>query len=320
MIRADSAFFPPLRPHASGSLPVDEIHSIYWEETGNPRGIPVVILHGGPGGGIRWYHTRVADPERFRMIVFDQRGCGRSTPFGSLERNTTQHLVEDIEALRKHRGIDKWIVLGGSWGSALGLAYAQAHPESCLALIVYGVIVERHADLWWWWEGARFIYPEVWETFRDALPPEERSDLRSNYVRRVLDPDPNVHGPAAAAWLQYESQTLDVWPDRVLIDGITVNDATIGAARVFAHYDAHNFFLEEEELFRNAHRLAGIPGSVINGRFDMCTPPRAAFELHKLWPRAEFTIVPAAGHRWTDELIAQALVRAVARAGDLASR
>jgi len=320
MIRADSAFYPPSDPHASGHLAVDDVHAIYWEETGNPNGVPLVVLHGGPGGGIRWFHGRVADPQRFRIIVFDQRGSGKSTPFGAIEQNTTQHLVSDLEALRRHLGIETWIVLGGSWGSALALAYAEAHPLSCRALIVFGVIVERRADLWWWWEGARFVYPEVWETFRDALPPEERDNLRENYVRRVLDPDPSIHGPAAAAWARYEAQTLDVWPDRAFIDGIAVSNATIGAARIFAHYDRHNFFLAEEQLFHNAHRLAGIPGSIINGRFDMCTPPRAAFELHKLWPQAEFTIVPAAGHRWTDELIAHALVRAVARAADLTMR
>jgi proline iminopeptidase len=320
MIRADSAYYPPLSPHRTGHLAVDDIHSIYWEESGNPDGVPLVVLHGGPGGSIRWYHNRIADPGRFRIVAFDQRGCGKSTPFGSLVRNTTQHLVSDMDALREHLGIEKWIVLGGSWGSALGLAYAETHPGSCLGLIISGVIVERREDLWWWWHGARFIYPEVWETFRDALPPGERDDLRGNYVRRVLDPDPAVHGLAAAAWLRYEAQTLDVWPDRAFIDGIVVNEKTIGAARIFAHYDAHNFFLEEEELLHNAHRLAGIPGSVINGRFDMCTPPRAAYDVHKLWPGSEFIIVPGAGHRWQDELLANSVARAIVRVADIIGR
>jgi len=313
MIRADSAFFPSRPPRDTGLLAVDDLHAIYWEEHGNPHGIPVVVLHGGPGGGIRWFHARVPDPDRFRIFVFDQRGCGKSTPFACLEKNTTQHLVSDIEALRAHFGVDKWIVLGGSWGSALGLAYAEAHPASCLALIIFGVIVERREDLWWWWHGTRFIYPEVWETFRDALPPEERDDLRGNYVRRVLDPDPFVHGPAAEAWLRYEAQTLDVWPDRAFIDSFAANPATIGAARIFAHFDAHNFFLAEEELLHNAHRLQGIPGSVINGRFDMCTPPRTAYDLHKAWPDSKLVIVPGAGHRWTDELIAHSIRNALDR-------
>jgi len=320
MIRVDSAFFPPRPPLGTGLLAVDDIHAIYWEEHGNPHGIPIVVLHGGPGSGFRWFHSRAADPDRFRIFAFDQRGCGKSTPFSCLAKNTTQHLVSDIEALRTHFGVDKWIVLGGSWGSALGLTYAQTHPASCLGLIVYGVIVERREDLWWWWHGARFIYPEVWETFRDALPPEERDDLRGNYVRRVLDPDPGVHGPAAEAWLRYEAQTLDVWPDRAFIDSFTANPATIGAARIFAHFDAHNFFLEEEELLHNAHRLKGIPGSVINGRFDMCTPPRTAYDVHKAWPESKLVIVPGAGHRWTDALIAQSIQNALERLASLVER
>jgi proline iminopeptidase len=323
MIRADSAFYPPLTPHRKGMLQVDGIHSIYWEESGSPHGIPLIVLHGGPGGGtaggIRWYHNRVADPARFRIIAFDQRGCGKSIPFGSLINNTTQHIVADIEALRKQLNVERWIVVGGSWGSALGMAYAETHPQSCLGLVIFGVIVERKDDLWWWWNGTRFVFPEVWETFRDALPPEERGDLRTNYVRRVLDPDPAVHGPAAAAWLLYEAQTLDVWPDRAFLESIMVTDANICAARIFAHFDSHDFFLEEDELLRNAGALAAIPGCIVNGRFDMCTPPRTAYDVHKAWPGSELMIVPGAGHRWTDELIARSLVQAVTRVADRAA-
>jgi proline iminopeptidase len=313
MDRRDTAFFPPLEPYASGHLPVDDLHRIYWEEAGNPAGIPIVLLHGGPGGGIRPYHFRSFDPTRFRAIAYDQRGCGRSTPFACLERNTTPLLVEDLEAIRKDRGIDRWIVVGSSWGSALGLAYAEAYPASCLGVLVFGVIVERKEDLWWWWEGARFIFPEVWEVFRDQLPPEERGDLRGNYVRRVLDPDPAIHGPAALAWLRYEAQTLDVWPQDSTIAGITLSEALIGAARVFAHYDKHDFFLKDTELLDNAHRLAGVPGIVLNGRFDMCTPPRTAWDVHKAWPGSEFVIAPAAGHRWTDPILARDVAWAIER-------
>jgi proline iminopeptidase len=322
MDRRDTAFFPALKPSVSGHLPVDELHRIYWEEYGAADGVPVVMIHGGPGGGIRPYHSRMCDPARFRVIAYDQRGCSRSTPFASLERNTTQDLVEDLEALRRHRGIERWVVVGSSWGSALALAYAETYPESCLALLVFGVIVERKEDLWWWWEGVRFVYPEVWEAFRDQLPPEEWGDLRGAYVRRVLDPDPAIHGPAATAWLRYEAQTLDVWPDDAFIAGFTLNQAVIGAARVFAHYDRHDFFLREGELLENAGRLAGVPGIVLNGRFDMCTPPRAAWDVHKAWPRSEFILSPAAGHRWTDEILARDVVcgieRLAVRAGALA--
>ncbi|HEV2364680.1 MAG TPA: prolyl aminopeptidase [Caulobacteraceae bacterium] len=313
MDRRDTAFFPPIRPYAQGHLRVDDIHRIYWEEAGAADGVPLVVLHGGPGGGIRPYHTRIFDPRRVRAIVYDQRGCGRSTPFAELARNTTQLLIEDLEALRRDRGIERWIVVGSSWGSALGLAYVEAHPQSCLGAIFFGVIMERRADLWWWWEGVRFVFPEVWEAFRDHLPPEERDDLRSNYVRRVLDPDPAVHGPAALAWLRYEAQTLDVWPDDAFIAGYEANEAVIGAARVFAHYDRHDFFLTESELLEGARRLGAVPGILINGRFDMCTPPRAAWELHQAWPGSEFIVAPAAGHRWTDEILAHEVVRALDR-------
>ncbi len=318
MDRRDASLYPPLAPHLGGDLAVDDLHTIHWEEAGAPDGMPLVILHGGPGGGIRPYHWRVCDPARFRMIDFDQRGCGRSTPFGSLERNTTWDLVEDLERLRRDRGVERWIVVGGSWGSALGLAYAETHPDRCLGLVISGVIVERREDLWWWWEGARFIYPEVWEAFRDALPPEERGALRANYVRRVLDPDPAVHGPAAMAWLRYEGQTLDVWPDTNAIDAVKLDAATIGAARIFAHYDRHDFFLADSQLLRDAHRLAGVPGFILNGRFDMCTPPRTAWDVHKAWPGSEFAIAPAAGHRWTDPLIAREFTRAIERVADRA--
>jgi proline iminopeptidase len=314
MDRRDTALFPPIAPYASGHLQVDDVHRIYWEESGNPDGIP----NGGPGGGIRPHHTRMFDPRRFRAIVFDQRGCGRSTPFACLERNTTQHLVEDLEAIRKDRAIERWIVVGSSWGSALGLTYAETHPESCLGVLVFSVIVERKEDLWWWWEGVRFVLPEVWEAFRNQLPEAEWGDLRGNYVRRVLDPDPAVHGPAALAWLRYEAQTLDVWPDDAFIASFTLNEKVIGAARVFAHYDKHDFFLRDSELIENAGRLAGVPGIVLNGRFDMCTPPRAAWEVHKAWPGSEFVIAPAAGHRWTDELLARDVVHAIQRLGDRA--
>ncbi len=318
MERRDATLLAPLTPRLNGRLPVDALHTLYWEEAGAADGVPIVILHGGPGGGIRPYHWRVCDPARFRMIAYDQRGCGRSSPFASLERNTTWDLVADLEALRVDRGIDKWIVLGGSWGSALGLAYAETHPDRCLAVVVFGVIVERKEDLWWWWEGARFVYPEVWEAFRDALPPGERDAMRANYVRRVLDPNPAVHGPAALAWLRYESQTLDVWPDEAAISAHELNPATIGAARVFAHYDAHDFFLEDSQLLANVGRLRDVPGLILNGRFDMCTPPRTAWDLHRAWLGSELAFVPAAGHRWTDPLLALELRRAVSRAADRA--
>jgi len=315
--RLDSALFEPTPPRVEGYLQVDELHSIYWAEYGTPDGAPLVILHGGPGSGSKPFHGQFVDPARHRGIVFDQRGCGRSTPRGSLEKNSTQNLVADMEALRIHLGIDRWIVAGGSWGSALALTYAETHPERCLGLVLFGVIVERREDLWWWWEGTRFIYPEVWEAFRDALPPSERSDMRANYIRRVLHPDPAIHRPAAAAWIRYESQTLDVLPDETFMSGIQQNEATSAAARIFAHYDMHDFFLEDSILLRNAGRIANLPGFIVNGRFDMCTPPRTAYDLHKLWPGSELVIAPGAGHRWTDPLLSREIMRGISRITDV---
>ena len=244
-------------------------------------------------------------------------------PIASIRKHRTKHnpvagfRLRNTTPASKHRSLDH---RGGSWGSALGLAYTETHPGRCLGTILFGVIIERKTDLWWWWEGVRFVYPEVWETFRDTLPQHKQSNMRENYVRRVLDPDPKVHGPAAASWIKYEIQTLDVWPDRQSIDSVAPTPQTIGAARIFAHYDRHNFFLEEEQLFKDAHRLRNVPGILLNGRFDMCTPPRTCYELHKLWPGSEIEIILAAGHRWGDEHLGHAVVRAISRMGDLVER
>ncbi len=309
-MRLDSAFYPPVAPVKSGRLQVDEIHALYWEESGARGGPPIVILHGGPGGGIRDYYRQLADPDHYRAILFEQRGCHRSTPVGELNNNTTSHLIEDMERLRKHLDIEKWLVLGGSWGSTLALAYAQAYPESCSGVIVTGVTLSRNIDAWWWWEGVRFVYPEVWTAFRDFLPPDERAALRENYVKRVLDPDPRIHAPAAVAMMCYEAQTLDVWPDENFIGSIAADRNTLTMARIFAHYDSNCFFLNEGQLVEDAPRLRGIPGFIINGRFDMCTPPHAAYDLHRAWPDAQLKIVPVAGHRWNDPLLGNAIIGA----------
>ena len=308
--RLDSTFYPPVAATHSGRLVVDEIHSLYWEEFGNKQGPPIVILHGGPGGGIRDYYRQLVDPGHYRGILFEQRGCRRSTPVGELELNTTSHLVEDMEKLRNHLQVGKWLVLGGSWGSTLALAYAEAYPRSCAGVVVTGVTLSRSIDAWWWWEGVRFVYPEVWAAFRDFLPPDERDALRENYVRRVLDNDPKVYEPAAIAMMCYEAQTLDVWPDESFVGSIAVDKHTLTMARIFAHYDRNHFFLKEGQLLEKASRLQGIPGFIINGRFDMCTPPHAAYDLHRVWGDAQLKVVPVAGHRWNDPLLGSAVVSA----------
>ncbi len=310
MPRIDTAFYPPIEASNSGMLEVDETHTLYWEAFGNPAGPPVLILHGGPGGGIRPYYRQLIDPAHFRGILFEQRGCGRSTPSGELRANTTQDLVSDMEKLRAHLDIGRWLVIGGSWGSTLALAYAQAHRQSCAGLIVSGVFLARDIDAWWWWEGTRFVYPEVWAEFNAFLPIGERDDLRRSYIRRVLDPDPDIHKPAAISLMTYEAQTLDVWPDMAFIQDIEVSEHSVTMGRIFAHYDESCYFVEEGQLLNNASRLSSIPGTIINGRFDMCTPPHGAYDLHQVWPQAQLKIVPVAGHRWNDESLGSALVAA----------
>ena len=205
MDRLDTAFYPPIEPNRTGMLALNDVHTMYWEQVGNSDGCPIIMLHGGPGGSVKPYYRQIIDPNFYRGILYDQRGCGLSEPFGTLEDNTTQHLVDDIERLREHLEIKHWIVLGGSWGSTLALAYAETYPKSVKALIITGVIMEREIDMYWWWEGTRFVYPEVWAKLRDFLPVEEQSDIRGNYRRRIMDPDPTVHEPAALALMIYEA-------------------------------------------------------------------------------------------------------------------
>ena len=314
MLRLDTALFPPVRaPRSSGKLRLDDRHTMHWEEIGNSAGIPVVVLHGGPGGQIKPYYRRLIDPTRLRAVFFDQRGCGQSTPHGELLGNDTQTLISDIEALRRHLGIDKWIVLGGSWGSTLAIAYAESHPDRCAGLILTGVFLARKADQAWWWRDVRTVYPDVWDGLVNALPIAERADVRAAYLRRIMSPDPEIHKPAAISLLLYEAQTLDVWPNMEFIEKLEADPATVASARILAHYDSHGFFLQEDQLVRNSDRLSNIPGAIIAGRFDMCTPPIGAWDLHVAWPKATFEIVPCAGHRWSDELIGRAVVSALER-------
>lgn len=312
--RQDSAFFPPVpRPRVAGHLECGDGHAIWWEETGHPEGVPVLVVHGGPGGSIRPYYRRLIDPACQRGIFFDQRGCGQSTPAGSLECNSTADLVADMERLRVARGLDRWIVLGGSWGSTLALSYAQAHPKRVAGLVVSGVYLARAHDLWWWWDGAANVFPDVFAA-RDAwLAPEERADPRAAYLRRILDDDPQVHGPAAQMLALAEGQTLDLWPVAPAEDPAAPDAATIRGMRIFSHYDANGYFLERDQLIRDAGRLAAIPGAIIAGRSDMCTPPRSAWDLAQAWPQARLHIVPAAGHRWNDEQLARPIIAELAR-------
>jgi proline iminopeptidase len=305
--------FPEIEPRASGLLRLDALHSMYWEECGRADGIPVVFLHGGPGAGSTSRHRRFFDPEAYRIVVYDQRGAGRSTPLGELRDNTTPHLIEDLEALRRHLGVDRWLVFGGSWGSTLAIAYAEAHPERCLGLILRGIFLCRRSEIEWFLYGLRSVFPEAWEKFSGFLPPGERADLLANYHRRFVDPDPAVHMPAARAWSVYEGSCSTLLPSPETVAYFAGDVVALGLARIEAHYFVNDIFLEENALLDNAHRLAGIPGVIVQGRYDMVCPFVSAHELHRAWPRADYRVVPDAGHSAWEPGILGALVEATER-------
>jgi len=288
--------YPPLAPYESGHLDVDKRHSLYWEVSGNPAGKPVVFLHGGPGGGCAPDHRRFFDPTRYRICLFDQRGAGRSRPLGELADNTTQHLVQDVEALRRHLRVERWLVFGGSWGSTLALAYAQSHPERVVALVLRGIFLGRAMELDWWLHGLKLVYPDAWDAFVDHVPACERDRLLEIYYRRLTDPDPQIHMPAARAWARYEAACSTLLPSPQTIQAFSRDSVALALARLEAHYFVNRVFLPEGGLIAEAGRIADIPGVIVQGRYDMVCPPLSAFDLARAWPRAELQIVPDAGH------------------------
>ena len=306
--------YPPIEPYRSGHLDVGDGHQVYWELCGNPEGKPAVFLHGGPGAGCSPDHRRQFDPERYNILLFDQRGCGRSTPDASLEANTTWHLVSDIERLREMIGVERWLVFGGSWGSTLGLAYAETHPERVSALVVRGIFTCRRSEiLWFYQEGASWLFPDLWQGFLAPIPEEERGDLVAAYRRRLTGEDPAAALEAAKAWSRWESETVTLLRDPSLIETFTGDDFATAFARIENHYFVHDAWLEEGQLLRDASRLAGIPGAIVQGRYDVCTPARTAWQLHQAWPEAEFHIVPDAGHAFNEPGILDRLIRATDR-------
>ena len=310
---AVSGLFPDIEPRASGMLRLDPLHSMYWEECGDPDGTPAVFLHGGPGAGSTPKHRRFFDPGAYRIIVYDQRGAGRSTPLGELRDNTTPHLVADLETLRVHLRVERWVVFGGSWGSTLAIAYAEAHPERCLALILRGIFLCRRSEIDWFLYGLRAVLPEPWEKFAGFLPREERGDLLRNYHRRLIDPDPAIHMPAARAWSVYEGSCSTLLPSPETVAYFAGDVVALGLARIEAHYFMNDVFLERNSLLENAHRLRDIPGVIVQGRYDMVCPLVSAYELRLAWPQAEFRIVPDAGHSAWEPGILGALVDATQR-------
>lgn len=292
-------FYPPIDARAHGKLPTKTgDHQIYWEECGNPGGKPVVFVHGGPGGGCDDKYRRFFDPEAYRIVLFDQRGCGRSTPTSSLEHNTTWDLVDDMEMIREHLSIDKWQVFGGSWGSTLALAYAEKHPERVTELVLRGIFLLRKKEIQWFYqEGASFIYPDAWEKYLEPIPVEERGDLVAAYHKRLTSDDPEVRGAAARAWSIWEGSTSKLTPDPDFISRYAGDSFADVFARIECHYFVNSgFFDPDDQLLRDVHRIRHIPCVIVQGRYDVVCPMTSAWDLHRAWPEAEFIVVPDAGH------------------------
>ncbi len=305
---ARSEFYAAIEPYESGLLPLDGPHRMYWEQSGNPKGAPVVFLHGGPGAGASATHRRFFDPAHYRAVIFDQRGAGRSTPLGELADNTTPHLVADIETLRTHLGIERWIVFGGSWGSTLALAYAEAHPARVRALALRGIFLCRRREIDWFLYGMRGFAPEAWRTFAEFLPAAERGDLLAAYHRRLVDPDPAVHMPAARAWSVYEGTCCTLLPSPETVQSFAEDRMALGLARMEAHYFKNDIFLPENALLANVGRIRHIPAAIVQGRYDLVCPIVTADELARAWPEADYTIVPDAGHSALEPGIRAALI------------
>ncbi|HEY4369612.1 MAG TPA: prolyl aminopeptidase [Steroidobacteraceae bacterium] len=300
--------YPSLEPFQTGFLDVSGGHRLAYEVCGNPRGYPVIFLHGGPGAGCSPGHRRFFDPAVYRIVLFDQRGAGRSTPYASVENNTTADLVSDIEALRKLLEIERWLVFGGSWGSTLALAYAATHPGSCSAMVLRGIWLCRPSDVQWWFDGIRIVYPEYWREFSTYIPPAERSDLLAAYWRRLIDPDPGIHMAAAAVWDRYETLCSTLLPGST-----SASPSRLALARLEAHYMRHKVFLRENELIDAVPRFRDVPCSIIHGRYDMLCPVDGAVELANAWTGASLTIVPDAGHSAFEPGIRRELVMATDR-------
>jgi proline iminopeptidase len=306
--------YPPIDPYRTGMLDVGDGHQLYWELCGNPNGKPAVFLHGGPGAGCGPSHRRLFDPARYNILLFDQRGCGRSTPHASLEANTIWHLVADMERLREMLGSDRWLVFGGSWGSTLGLAYAQAHPERVSELVVRGIFTLRKQELDWFYQaGASMLFPDEWERYLAPIPMAERGDLVEAYRRRLTGTDPAVQLEAAKAWSGWEGATVTLLPDPTLREAFTADRFAIAIARIENHYMVHGGWLEEGQLIRDAGKLKDIPGVIVQGRYDVCTPPVTAWDLHRAWPEAELHMIADAGHAFSEPGILDRLIEATDR-------
>jgi len=305
-----SELYPEIVPYNTGMLNLGGRHRMYFEESGKPRGVPVLFLHGGPGAGAAPAHRRFFDPAHYRIVIFDQRGAGRSTPLGELADNSTPLLIGDIEKLREMLGIKAWLVFGGSWGSTLALAYAEAHPQRCTGLILRGIFLCRRSEIDWFLYGLRNIFPEAWQAFAGPIPEAERGNLLEAYHRRLTDPDPAVHMPAARAWGTYEGSCSTLLPSPETVAYFAGDVVALGLARIEAHYFSNDIFLPENSLLDSVHRIRHIPGVIVQGRYDAVCPIVSADDLHRAWPEAEYHVIPDAGHSAWEPGICAALVRA----------
>lgn len=304
--------YPEIEPFETGFHDTGDGHILYWERCGNPNGQPVVFLHGGPGGGVSPSNRRYFDPARYHIILFDQRGAGKSTPHADLTNNTTWHLVADIEALRQKFSIEKWHIFGGSWGATLALAYAQSHPERVSALILRGIFTLRRSELQWYYQhGAHHIFPDQWEIYWNHIPEAERGDMIQAYRKRLTSDDRAVRQAAAKIWTMWEGQTVTLLPPTAdIVSKFAEDDFADAFARIENHFFVHAGWMEDGQLIKNAHKMQNIPGITVHGRYDICCPLTTAWELHKNWPSGKLVIVPDAGHSLSDPGITHHLIEA----------
>jgi len=307
--------YPEIEPYDSGRLPVSALHTLYYEQCGNPRGKPVVFLHGGPGAGCNAKSRRFFDPARYRIVLFDQRGAGRSTPMAELRENTTWDLVDDIERVRTHLGIERWQVFGGSWGSTLALAYAQAHPQRVTELVLRGIFMLRHWEIdWFYQKGCDAIFPDAWEAYVKPIPCEERGDLVSAYYKRLTSEDSAARIAAAKAWSTWEGGTSYLLQNPDYLAATGADEFALAFARIECHYFVHRgFFPRDDQLLHNVHKLKNIPGVIVQGRYDVVCPARSAWDLHRAWPEADLRIVPDSGHSAFEPGIVHELIEATDR-------
>ena len=309
----EALLYPACQPVTTGLLQLDRRHAMHWEVCGNPAGMPLVFIHGGPGGGSLPHHRRYYDPSFWRIVLYDQRGAGRSTPAADLTDNTTEHLVADIERLRVHLGIDRWLLFGGSWGSTLALVYAQAYPQRVLGLVLRGVFLATKPEIDWFIEGMRRVFPEAWREFTHFLPARERSDVLASYYRRLTNVDPRVHAPAAQAWDRYESACSTLLPKSESASRADTDTGTLAIARIEAHYFVHDAFLAPNQILERIARIRHLPCTIVQGRYDIICPPSTADTLARAWPEAEYIVVPDAGHSVREPGTTRELVAAVQR-------